>query len=115
MLDIISPCVTFNNHEESTKSYSWGKEHETPLNELLRLRALRSRRSRIGDYEGEIEVEMHDSSQIVLKKLDPDYDPTNKATAFRVLEEARAQAEVHHRPDLRQRRRAARTCSSCSS
>ena len=35
VLDIISPCVTFNNHEESTKSYSWGKAHEEPLNELL--------------------------------------------------------------------------------
>ncbi len=34
VLDIISPCVTFNNHEESTKSYPWGKQHEEPLHDI---------------------------------------------------------------------------------
>ena len=34
VLDIISPCVTFNNHEGSTKSYTWGKEHEELLHDL---------------------------------------------------------------------------------
>ena len=92
VLDIISPCVTFNNHEESTKSYSWGKVHDTPLNELLSFVPPQEQIT-IDDYETEIEVEMHDSTRIVLKKLDPDYDPTDKSNAFRVLEEARAQQQ----------------------
>ena len=92
VLDIISPCVTFNNHEESTKGYSWGKEHEEPLNELLGF-VPAEREIRIADYEGEVEVEMHDKSKIRLKKLDPDYDPTDKALAFRVLEEARSKQQ----------------------
>ena len=107
VLDIISPCVTFNNHDDSTKSYGWGKSKETPLNELNFIPYYDE--ITIGYYEGEIEVAMHDGSRIVLKKLDPDYDPTNKLGAFRVLEETRARQEFvtgliyvneKERPDL---------------
>ncbi len=87
VLDIISPCVTFNNHDESTKSYSWGKQKETPLNELNFIPPYEE--ITIGYYEGEMEVAMHDGSRVVLKKLDPDYDPTDKLNAFRTLEMAR--------------------------
>ena len=87
VLDIISPCVTFNNHDESTKSYSWGKQKETPLNELNFIPPYEE--ITIGYYEGEMEVAMHDGSRIMLKKLDPDYDPTSKLNAFRTIEEAR--------------------------
>src|SRR5512135_2819329 len=90
VLDIISPCVTFNNHEESTKSYSWGKSKETPLNELISFIPAREE-IYVGDYEKELTVEMFDGSRVVLKKLDPDYDPTDKANAVRMLEEARQQ------------------------
>jgi 2-oxoglutarate ferredoxin oxidoreductase subunit beta len=58
------------------------------LNELLGF-VPAEREITIGDYEREIEVEMHDRTRIVLKKLDPDYDPTNKSGAFQVLEDAR--------------------------
>jgi 2-oxoglutarate/2-oxoacid ferredoxin oxidoreductase subunit beta len=92
VLDIISPCVTFNNHEESTKSYSWGKSHEEPLNELLGF-VPAEKEITIGEYESEIEVEMHDHTRIKLKKLDPDYDPTDKSNAFRVLEDARTRQQ----------------------
>jgi len=107
VLDIISPCVTFNNHDDSTKSYGWGKSKETPLNELNFIPYYDE--ITIGYYEGEIEVAMHDGSRIMLKKLDPDYDPTNKLGAFRVLEETRSRQEFvtgliyvneKERPDL---------------
>ncbi len=91
VLDIISPCVTFNNHDDSTKSYSWGKAKETPLNELNFIPHYEE--ITIGYYEGEMEVAMHDGSRIRLKKLDPDYDPTSKLNAFKTLEEARANQE----------------------
>lgn len=88
VLDIISPCVSFNNHDDSTKSYSWGKAQETPLNELNFIPDY-AEITIDGMYEGELQVAMHDGSKIVLKKLDPDYDPTSKIGAFKTLEEAR--------------------------
>jgi 2-oxoglutarate ferredoxin oxidoreductase subunit beta len=107
VLDIISPCVTFNNHDDSTKSYNWGRSRETPLNELNFIPPYEE--ITIGYYEGEMEVAMHDGSRIVLKKLDPDYDPTDKLGAFRELEQARANQQFitgliyvneKERPDL---------------
>jgi 2-oxoglutarate ferredoxin oxidoreductase subunit beta len=89
VLDIISPCVTFNNEDSATHSYSWGKEHEVALHDLAYVPAYEEITV---DYEtGEIkEVTMHDGSSVILKKLERDYDPTNRAEAFRVLEEANA-------------------------
>ncbi|MEW5828469.1 MAG: 2-oxoacid:ferredoxin oxidoreductase subunit beta [Chloroflexota bacterium] len=88
VLDIISPCVTFNNQDDAYHSYSWGKEHEVALHELAYVPP--AEEIVIEDYEpGEDkEVTLHDGSQIVLKKLDRDYDPTSRADALRVLEEA---------------------------
>ncbi len=88
VLDIISPCVTFNNQDNAYHSYSWGKEHEVALHELSYVPP--AEEIVIEDYEpGEDkEVTLHDGSQIVLKKLDRDYDPTSRADALRVLEEA---------------------------
>ncbi len=87
VLDIISPCVTFNNQDNAYHSYSWGKEHEVALHELSYVPPAQEI---LVDYEeGEDkEVILHDGSQIVLKKLERDYDPTNRAHALSVLEEA---------------------------
>ena len=75
VLDIISPCVTFNNAETSTKSYPYGRDHEIPLHEIQLLApdyVHAQEEITIDDYdEGEIiDVEMHDGSFIRLKKLD---------------------------------------------
>jgi 2-oxoglutarate/2-oxoacid ferredoxin oxidoreductase subunit beta len=89
VLDIISPCVTFNNKDESIHSYSWGKEHEVALHELAYVPPAEEI---MVDYEeGETtEVTMHDGSKVMLKKLEHDYDPKNRAEAMRILEEANA-------------------------
>ncbi len=92
VLDIISPCVTFNNHDESTKSYSWGKEHQISLQELNFIPSYDE--IEIEDYEDEIEVQLHDGSWIVLKKLGNDYDPSDKYNAYRILEDARQQQKL---------------------
>jgi 2-oxoglutarate ferredoxin oxidoreductase subunit beta len=86
VLDIISPCVTFNNQDTAVHSYSWGKDHEVALHDLSFSKA----EEIMVDYEdGQIkEVTMHDGSMIILKKLDRDYDPKNRAEAMRVLEES---------------------------
>ena len=88
ILDIISPCVTFNNQDFSMHSYSWGKGHEAPLHEV---EFVPSRDEiTIEDFERGTtkEVTMHDGSVIVFKKLERNYDPTNRTKAIHMLEEA---------------------------
>jgi len=87
VLDIISPCVTFNNQDTAMHSYAWGKEHEIALHELSYVPPAEEI---MVDYkQGEaIEVTMHDGSAILLKKLSRDYDPTDRGEAMRILEEA---------------------------
>jgi 2-oxoglutarate ferredoxin oxidoreductase subunit beta len=91
-LDIISPCVTFNNHDDSTKSYTWGRSHEDPVHDLTYVAPQEEIRV---DYEaGKVQlVEMHDGSLIQLHKLEEDYDPTNRIDALRLLDHARANRE----------------------
>ena len=92
VLDIISPCVTFNNHEASTKSYAYGKEHEVPLHELNFIP--RHEEIEIDEYDDEVEVQLHDGSWIVLKKITEDHDPTDRMAALRVLEDVRRQQKL---------------------
>ena len=89
VLDIISPCVTFNNRDESTKSYTWGKEHEDPLHDVT---VVPRREEIMVDYSaGErTAVALHDGSRLLLQKLAREYDPTDRAAAVNLLEEARS-------------------------
>lgn len=88
VLDIISPCVSFNNREDTLHSYQWARQHEAPLHDIS---YVPTRRAIILDEfkEGETkEVTLHDGSVVVLKKLEHDYDPTDKWQAMQILEEA---------------------------
>ena len=87
VLDIISPCVTFNNSDTAMHSYAWGKDHEVALHDLAYVPPAEEITV---DYEaGEArEVTLHDGSSVILKKLELDYDPTDRAHAMQVLEEA---------------------------
>lgn len=93
VIDIISPCVAFNNEDTSTKSYGYGKEHENPLHGIGFV-----------PKEAEIEiepydpgamrvVEMHDGALIQLRKLESDYDPTDRLGAMHRLQWAQEQQE----------------------
>ena len=88
VVDVISPCVTFNNHEGSTRSYLNVKEHDAPLHDI----------SFIPKYEniavdyapGESrEVTLHDGSRITLKKLEEDYDPGDALNALETIHHGR--------------------------
>lgn len=93
VLDIISPCTTFNDHEGSTKSYSYMKEHDLPLHELDFVPFFDDIQVEIS--EGEVrEVELHDGSKILLRKLDRDYDPTDKRAAMDAIHDSNAKGEV---------------------
>jgi len=87
ILDIISPCVTFNNSDTATHSYAWGKNHEVALHDLAYVPPAEEIMVQYDEGEAR-EVILHDGSAIVLKKLERDYDPTDRANAMRLLEEA---------------------------
>lgn len=89
VLDIISPCVTFNNQDTAMHSYAWGKEHEVALHDLAYVPPAEEITVEYEPGEAK-EVTMHDGSTVILKKLGPDHDPTDRPAAMRILEEANA-------------------------
>ena len=93
MLDVISPCVTFNDHEGSTKSYKYVQEHEEAVNEVGFVPSFEDISV---DYDPGTTtvVEMHDGSHMRLRKLHNDYDPTSRVGAVTTLMEAHQQGEV---------------------
>jgi 2-oxoglutarate/2-oxoacid ferredoxin oxidoreductase subunit beta len=93
VIDVISPCVTFNDHPGSTKSYSSMKEHEAMLHELDYVPFFEE--ISVDIPEGEVmDVQMHDGSHLRIRKLNREYDPTDRLAALSVLEEAEAKGEV---------------------
>jgi 2-oxoglutarate ferredoxin oxidoreductase subunit beta len=93
LLDVISPCVTFNDHDGSTKSYSWVKEHDEEIHDVSFIPYFEEIAV---DYEPgtTTQVEMHDGSHIVLKKVGEDYDPTDRMAAVRIVEESRTRGQL---------------------
>ncbi len=92
LVDVISPCVTFNNHAGSTKSYDWGKEHEEPIHEI----------GYVNDWDlgtveyeegGSIRVDMPDGGELQLTKLARDHDPRNLQAAKALLAESKGRGE----------------------
>jgi 2-oxoglutarate ferredoxin oxidoreductase subunit beta len=93
VIDVVSPCTTFNDHEGSTKSYSYMKEHDEMLNELDFVPYYDD--ISVDIPEGEVQdVIMHDGSKLRIKKLGREYDPTNKFDALKALDEAAKKGEV---------------------
>ncbi|MEE8496513.1 MAG: 2-oxoacid:ferredoxin oxidoreductase subunit beta [Xanthomonadales bacterium] len=93
VLDIISPCVTFNDHVGSTKSYAYIREHShtaTSVDLVLPTQPITT------EYkEGKaVSIKMHDGSTIVLKKVDAEYDPTSRSKALAYLEKHRDRGQV---------------------
>src|SRR5262247_348490 len=92
MLDVISPCVTFNDHEGSTKSYAYAKDHDDPVEDVTFVPFFEDITV---EYEPGTaqEVKLHDGSRLVLKKLEEDYDPTDKIGALKRLHESARRGE----------------------
>jgi 2-oxoglutarate/2-oxoacid ferredoxin oxidoreductase subunit beta len=93
MLDVISPCVTFNDHDGSTKSYKYMKDHEEPLQDINFVPHFEEIDVEY-DPGTTIEVTMHDGSRLRLRKLEPDYDPTHRIDAIHRLLTAHEKQEV---------------------
>jgi 2-oxoglutarate ferredoxin oxidoreductase subunit beta len=93
VIDVISPCVTFNDHTGSTKSYSYMKEHEEVLQELDFVPHFED--ISVDIPEGEVrDVQMHDGSHLRIRKLQRDFDVTDRFKALQALEESEAKGEV---------------------
>jgi 2-oxoglutarate ferredoxin oxidoreductase subunit beta len=93
LIDVVSPCVTFNDHEGSTKSYVYTRKHQLPVVEAD---FVPPAAEITVDYPAgtTTNVTMHDGSILRLHKVATDYDPTNRKTAWAYLEEKQRVGEV---------------------
>jgi 2-oxoglutarate ferredoxin oxidoreductase subunit beta len=95
MIDVISPCVTFNDHKGSTKSYAYVREHRNELNEVDFVPFFNEIHIEEEFEPGTTrEVKLHDGSTLVLKKLEDHYDPSDDILAIRTLHEHAKRGEV---------------------
>jgi 2-oxoglutarate ferredoxin oxidoreductase subunit beta len=93
VIDVVSPCVTFNDHLGSTKSYAYMKEHDLVLNELDYVPAYADIAVEIPEGET-MDVRLHDGSHLRIRKLGREFDPTNRLAALAAIEDAEAKGEV---------------------
>jgi 2-oxoglutarate ferredoxin oxidoreductase subunit beta len=93
LIDVISPCVAFNNHAGSTKSYDYVREHNDAVN---RIDFIEGREEITADYEegAMVEITQHDGSLVRLRKAHADHDPTDKVAALDYIQRHQAQGEV---------------------
>lgn len=93
VLDVISPCVTFNDHEGSTKSYAYVKEHHSMLHAPD---FIMPSKEIVIDYEpgSVVEIAFESGHKVLLRKLERDYDPADRIGALRVMHEARDRGEL---------------------
>src|SRR6202451_3624936 len=86
LIDVLSPCVTFNDHEGSTKSYAYTREHSEPAVHADFARLEREITAEYRECET-LPLVMHGGSRIVLRMLDSAYDPPNRTTAAAQIQE----------------------------
>ena len=91
-IDVISPCVTFNDHEGSTKSYAYVKEHDEPSGEVNFVPFFEDITVEY-DPGSTTAVTMHDGSKLYLKKVAEEYNPTDKLAAMRLMHETHSRGE----------------------
>lgn len=92
LIDVLSPCVTFNDHEGSTKSYAYVREH---FEEAVHADFVPPAQEIVADYDAgsAMPITLHDGSRLVLRKVDPSYDATNRAHAMEYLRDKQAAGE----------------------
>ncbi|HEU4950607.1 MAG TPA: 2-oxoacid:ferredoxin oxidoreductase subunit beta [Holophagaceae bacterium] len=91
-IDVISPCVTFNNHDASTKSYKNAKDHDFPLHELgfVQFSELEQVEIPAGETKA---VDFPDGSKVTFRSLHDDYDPTDRYNAMKTLHQGLEKGE----------------------
>ena len=93
LLDVLSPCVTFNDHEDSTKSYAHARQfthHAVYADFVPPAEEIRTQYA-----QGEVRpVTLHDGSRVLLRKTTAEYDPTDRAGAYGYIQERQAKGEI---------------------
>ena len=92
-IDVVSPCVAFNNHPGSTKSYDYVREHNEAVNflDVMVPREPIAAEIPAGDVR---DIVMHDGSTVRLRNVHPEFDPANKIAAMNYLQERHAAGEI---------------------
>ena len=93
LVDIISPCVTFNDHEGSTKSYAHTRQfyhHVVDVDFVPPAKEIKA----AYDEGSAMSIELHGGSKIVLRKIEKDYDPTSRAVSFKYLRDRLNAGEI---------------------
>ncbi|MDH3746688.1 MAG: 2-oxoacid:ferredoxin oxidoreductase subunit beta [Gammaproteobacteria bacterium] len=93
LVDVISPCVTFNDHEGSTKSYAHTRQFYHQVVDMDYVPPAEELKVAYDDGEA-MPVELHDGSKIVLRKMDKRYDPTSRASSFKYLRDHFNRGEI---------------------
>lgn len=93
LVDVISPCVTFNDHESSTKSYLHTRQHQLEVTQADFVPPAKEIRAQIGT-KGETVVEMHDGSLVKFSAVPQGYDPTDRGKVFNYLQEQQAKGVI---------------------
>jgi 2-oxoglutarate ferredoxin oxidoreductase subunit beta len=93
VLDVVSPCVTFNDHVGSTKSYAHTREHYHPAIHTDFVPPAAEIKANYNEGEA-LPIEMHDGSTLVLRKADQGYDPSDRSAAMKYLETHSSRGEV---------------------
>jgi 2-oxoglutarate ferredoxin oxidoreductase subunit beta len=93
LVDVISPCVSFNDHDASTKSYRYTREHHQELT-AVDFVPLRREITAATNDDTPVSVTMHDGSVVRFRRVAPEYDPTNRDAAYAYVRAAQARGEV---------------------
>ena len=93
VIDVVSPCVTFNNHPGSTKSYTYTRHHYHQASQTDFVPPASEITASYAAGESKV-VELHDGSKLILKKADSGYNPTNRSGVLRYLEQQRTRGEL---------------------
>jgi 2-oxoglutarate ferredoxin oxidoreductase subunit beta len=93
LVDVISPCVTFNDHEASTKSYVYTRQHYHDVAPVDFVPLQREIQTNYSEGEGR-SVTMHDGSVVHFRKVEEDYNPTDRLAAFSYVKQAHDRGEV---------------------
>jgi 2-oxoglutarate ferredoxin oxidoreductase subunit beta len=93
LIDVISPCVTFNDHEESTKSYAYTREFNHPAihTDFVPPAAEIKAAYDEGDV---LPIELHDGSRLLLRKVAKDYDASNRGAAIEYIRARQRRGEL---------------------
>lgn len=92
-IDVISPCVTFNNHGGSTKSYDYVREHNDAVSRIDFITTAEEITTQYAPGDS-VDVRQHDGTLLRLRKLHTDYDPTNRIAAMSYMQAHQARGEI---------------------